>query len=73
MANLAVPTLADSCIVDVFQEDWSSKQIAIPIADPTKLSTLDEIRRRYLPKIRAKQLVPRELKTRNICLLLRII
>ncbi|MBD2521731.1 PAS domain S-box protein [Nostoc sp. FACHB-133] len=57
VANLAVPTLADWCIVDVFQEDWSSKQIAIAIADPTKLNTLDEIRRRYRPKTRAKQLV----------------
>ncbi|MEH2384187.1 MAG: PAS domain S-box protein [Nostoc sp.] len=59
VANLAVPTLADWCIVDVFQEDWSSKQIAIAIADPTKLNTLDEIRRRYPPKNRAKQLVER--------------
>ncbi|MFW9260059.1 PAS domain S-box protein [Nostoc sp. CALU 546] len=57
VANLAVPTLADLCIVDVFQEDWSSKQIAIAIADPTKLNILDEIRRRYRPKSRAKQLV----------------
>ncbi|WP_442940379.1 PAS domain S-box protein [Nostoc sp.] len=57
VANLAVPTLADLCIVDVFQEDWSSKQIAIAIADPTKLNILDEIRRRYQPKIKAKQLV----------------
>ncbi len=57
VANLAVPTLADWCIVDVFQEDWSSKQIAIAIADPTKLNILDEIRRRYRPKTRGKQLV----------------
>ncbi|MEH2326696.1 MAG: PAS domain S-box protein [Nostoc sp.] len=57
VANLAVPTLADWCIVDVFQKDWSSKQIAIAIADPTKLNTLDQIRRRYPPKIKAKQLV----------------
>ncbi|MHC0066763.1 PAS domain S-box protein [Nostoc sp. UIC 10890] len=57
VANLAVPTLADWCIVDVFQEDWSSRQIAIAIADPTKLNILDEIRRRYRPKTRAKQLV----------------
>ncbi|QLE44124.1 PAS domain S-box protein [Nostoc sp. C052] len=57
VANLAVPTLADWCIVDVFQEDWSSKQIAIAIADPTKLNILDEIRLRYRPQTRAKQLV----------------
>ncbi|MEH2330276.1 PAS domain S-box protein [Nostoc sp.] len=57
VANLAVPTLADWCIVDVFQEDWSSKQIAIAIADPTKLNILDQIQRRYRPKTKAKQLV----------------
>lgn len=57
VANLAVPTLADWCIVDVFREDWSSKQIAIAIADPIKQNTLDEIQRRYPPKTEAKQLV----------------
>ncbi|MBG1258647.1 PAS domain S-box protein [Nostoc commune] len=57
VANLAVPTLADWCIVDVFREDWSSKQIAIAIADPIKQSILDEIRRRYPPKTKTKQLV----------------
>lgn len=57
VANLAVPTLADWCIVDVFQEDWSSKQIAIAIADPTKQNTLNEIQRRYPSQTRAKQLV----------------
>ncbi|MEH2163815.1 MAG: PAS domain S-box protein [Nostoc sp.] len=57
VANLAVPTLADWCIVDVFQEDWSSRQIAIAIADPRKVNILEEIRRRYRPKARAKLLV----------------
>ncbi|MEH2444775.1 MAG: PAS domain S-box protein [Nostoc sp.] len=57
VANLAVPTLADWCIVDVFQEDWSSEQIAIAIADPTKQNTLNEIQRRYPSQTRAKQLV----------------
>jgi PAS domain S-box-containing protein len=57
VANLAVPALADWCIVDVFQPDWSSKQIAIAIADPKKVNILDEIRRRYRPKTRAKQLL----------------
>ena len=57
VANLAVPTLADWCIVDVFQEDWSSKQIAIAIADAAKRDILAEIQRYYLPKSRAKYLV----------------
>ncbi|WP_392530898.1 PAS domain S-box protein [Nostoc sp. C117] len=57
VANLAVPTLADWCIVDVFGEDWSSKQIAIAIADPTKQNILNQIQQRYPPKGTAKQLV----------------
>jgi PAS domain S-box-containing protein len=57
VANLAVPTLADWCIVDVFGEDWSSKQIAIAIINPTKQNILDQIQRCYPPKTTAKQLV----------------
>ncbi|MBG1267059.1 PAS domain S-box protein [Nostoc sp. WHI] len=57
VANLAVPTLADCCIVDVFREDWSSKQIAIATADPAKQNILEEIQRHYPPKSRAKYLV----------------
>jgi PAS domain S-box-containing protein len=47
VANLAVPTLADWCIVDIFREDWSSKQIALATANFAKRSNLQELRRRY--------------------------
>jgi PAS domain S-box-containing protein len=57
VANLAVPTLADWCIVDVFQEDWSSKQIAIAIADPTKQDILKKIQQHYPPKSGTQQLL----------------
>ncbi len=47
VANLAVPTLADWCIVDIFREDWSSQQIALATANPAKRSNLQELRQRY--------------------------
>ncbi|MBH8552559.1 PAS domain S-box protein [Nostocaceae cyanobacterium CENA357] len=47
VANLAVPTLADWCIVDIFREDWSSQQIALATANPAKRSSLKELQRRY--------------------------
>ncbi|MBW4615576.1 MAG: PAS domain S-box protein [Desmonostoc vinosum HA7617-LM4] len=59
VANLAVPTLADWCIVDIFLQDWSSKQIALATADPIKRQTLIEIRRRYPPKSGGEHLVKR--------------
>ncbi|AFY34389.1 PAS domain S-box protein [Calothrix sp. PCC 7507] len=49
VANLAVPTLADFCIVDIFRADNSIQQIAIATADPLKKQTLQELRRRYPP------------------------
>nr|WP_309232607.1 PAS domain S-box protein [Cylindrospermum sp. FACHB-282] len=50
VAKLAVPTLSDWCVVEIFQEDQSSQQIALETADPRKRRILEEIRRRYPPK-----------------------
>jgi PAS domain S-box-containing protein len=49
VAHLAVPTLADWCIVDVFQPDASVRQIAIACTNPSKQEILQELRRRYPP------------------------
>jgi len=49
VAHLAVPSLADWCLVDVFHADASIRQIAIACADPSKQATLEELRRRYPP------------------------
>ena len=49
VAQLAVPTLADWCIVDVFQPDTSVRRIAIACADRSKQEILQELRRRYPP------------------------
>ncbi|MBH8571643.1 PAS domain S-box protein [Nostocaceae cyanobacterium CENA369] len=47
VANMAVPTLADWCIVDIFREDSSIQQIAIATADPTKRHILLKLRERF--------------------------
>ena len=46
VARLAVPTLADLCIVDVV-EDGGLRRVAAAHADPQKSALLDELRRRY--------------------------
>ncbi|MFN6570859.1 PAS domain S-box protein [Dendronalium sp. ChiSLP03b] len=47
VANMAVPTLADWCIVDIFREDSSIQQIAIATADPAKRHILLKLRERF--------------------------
>ena len=46
VARLAVPTLADLCIVDVVV-DGQLRRVATAHADPKKSALLDELRRRY--------------------------
>ncbi|QSJ18022.1 PAS domain S-box protein [Nostoc sp. UHCC 0702] len=48
VANLAVPTLADWCIVDIFREDSSIQQIAIATADPAQRNMSRQLRWRDL-------------------------
>jgi PAS domain S-box-containing protein len=62
VAKLAVPTLADWCIVDIFREDWSNKQIALVTADPGKRNILEEIQRRYSSKNGAQELLVQKLR-----------
>ncbi|MBE9037596.1 PAS domain S-box protein [aff. Roholtiella sp. LEGE 12411] len=62
VAKLAVPALADWCIVDIFREDWSNKQIALVTADPGKRNILEEIQRRYSSKNGAQELLVQKLR-----------
>lgn len=50
VANLAVPTLADWCIVDILQPDWSIKRVAIACQNPQKRQIIEEIQQRYPPR-----------------------
>ncbi|YAF97274.1 MAG: PAS domain S-box protein [Nodularia sp. CChRGM 3473] len=49
VAQLAVPTLADWCSVDILTADWSIKQIAIATASLAKRKILEEMGQRYPP------------------------
>jgi signal transduction histidine kinase len=54
VAHLAIPTLADWCLVDMFQADASIRQIAIACTDPAKQAILNQLRRRYPPDPKAQ-------------------
>lgn len=49
LARLTVPVLADWCVVDVVQENWTLHQLAIASDNPTHQALLREMRRRYPP------------------------
>lgn len=48
VARLAVPVLADICIVDIIEDD-SIRQVAVAALDPAKEKLLEEMRYRYPP------------------------
>lgn len=47
VAQLAVPTIADWCAVDVLQEDETLKRLAVTHVDPAKVDFAYELQRRY--------------------------
>lgn len=49
IADLAVPHLADWCVVDMLEEDGSLRHVAVAHTDPTKVEVAQELRRRYPP------------------------
>ena len=49
VARLAIPTLADWCIVDLFDEGASLRQLAVAHADPAKEALIRELRQRFSP------------------------
>jgi PAS domain S-box-containing protein len=64
VARLAVPTLADWCIVDVLEEGGVTiKQVAVAAADPHKEELLREMRTLYPPTIDSPQPAARTLRS----------
>jgi signal transduction histidine kinase len=64
VARLAVPALADWCIVDVLEEDAVTiKQVAVAAADPRKEDLLREMRMLYPPTIDSPQPAARTLRS----------
>ena len=49
VADLAVPTLADWCAVDVLEEDGSLERLAVEHTDPEKAPLAYELQKRYPP------------------------
>ena len=49
VARLAVPTLADWCVVDVLNEDGSLERLAVEHPDPGKVALAYELEERYPP------------------------
>jgi signal transduction histidine kinase/GAF domain-containing protein len=64
VARLAVPALADWCIVDVLEEDGVTiKQVAVAAVDPRKEDLLREMRTLYQPTIDSPQPAAQTLRT----------
>jgi signal transduction histidine kinase len=64
VAKLAVPALADWCIVDVLEEDGVTiKQVAVAAAEPAKEDLLREMRMLYPPTIDSPQPAARSLRS----------
>lgn len=63
VANLAVPTFADWCSVDVLDEEGNLKRLAIAHQDPAKVAWGYEIYRRYPPDPNAQVGVTHVMRT----------
>jgi len=50
VVRLAVPNLADGCVVDVLEADQTIRRVAVAAADPSKEALGWELMRRYPPK-----------------------
>ena len=62
LTQLAVPRLADGCVVEMLQEDGTLRRVAAHFA-PEKLTIAQELRRRYPPKLDAPYGIGRVLRT----------
>jgi PAS domain S-box-containing protein len=66
LAQLAIPTLADWCIVDVVEEDGQTlRQVTVAASDPGKVEILREMRERYRPTLDSPQPAAQALRARK--------
>ena len=63
MARLAVPYLADWCVVDILEENGSLDRLALTHQDPEKVALARELEARYPPDPEAQRGVPQVLRT----------
>jgi PAS domain S-box-containing protein len=55
IAHLAVPSLADWCVVDLVEQGSDLRRVAVAHVDPAKLAMAEDIQRRYPPDPAARQ------------------
>ena len=63
VAQLAVPALADWCVIDALDEDDTIRRAAVAHVDPAKIQLATEFERRYPPDPNAPTGVPNVLRT----------
>lgn len=63
LANLAVPRLADWCVVDMLDEEGNIELVAVAHVDPAKVEMARDLRRRYRPDPDAPSGAPNVLRT----------
>jgi GAF domain-containing protein len=63
VANLAVPQIADLCIVDIVNEQGEFTPLAVAHVDPSKVELVRELRRMYPLDLKAPYGPPRVLRT----------
>ena len=51
VADLAVPTVADWCVVDIVERDGRVRRVAAAHADPSRATTIADLQRRYIPQV----------------------
>ncbi len=63
VAHLAIPSLADWCVVDIVEEDHSVHRVAVTHADPEKADAAKRIRTLYPVNPNGPAGIPRALRT----------
>jgi len=63
LAQLAVPKLADWCVIDILEEDQSIRRLATAHIDPAKVKLADEVERRYPSDPKGTRGVPQVLRS----------
>ncbi|MEX0766383.1 MAG: GAF domain-containing protein, partial [bacterium] len=63
IARLAVPTIADWCIVDLLDDQGAIRQVGIAHSDPSKESLVRELRLRYPPTPNPQHVILRVLRS----------
>ena len=62
VANLSVPVLADWCGIDLADGDWP-RRVAIAHVDPSKISLVDELERRFPSDLNAPTGAPQVIRS----------